>query len=77
MAAGGGDPASGSASRRSRPRSAAIADDGFEAFYDGDLAERQARGLAAAGSPITSADLAAHTLDLDRADRRSTIAGSG
>ena len=35
-----------------------LADDGFDAFYDGDLAERQARGLAAAGSPIAAADLA-------------------
>ena len=30
-----------------------LADDGFDAFYDGDLGERQAAGLAAAGSPIT------------------------
>ena len=37
-----------------------LADDGFEAFYTGDLAERQARALAAAGSPITAADLEAH-----------------
>ena len=40
---------------------ALIADEGFDAFYDGDLGERQARGLAAAGSPITAADLAGHT----------------
>lgn len=38
-----------------------LADDGFDAFYDGDLGERQARGLAAAGSSITAADLRAHT----------------
>jgi gamma-glutamyltranspeptidase len=38
-----------------------LADDGFDAFYGGDLAERQARALAAAGSPITAADLDAHT----------------
>jgi gamma-glutamyltranspeptidase/glutathione hydrolase len=38
-----------------------LADDGFDAFYGGDLAERQARALAAAGSPITAADLEAHT----------------
>ena len=37
--------------------------DGFDAFYDGDLADRQARGLARAGSPITAADLAAHRSD--------------
>ncbi|MBF6606428.1 MAG: gamma-glutamyltransferase family protein [Chloroflexi bacterium] len=32
---------------------------GFDDLYDGDLAGRQASGLAAAGSPITAADLAA------------------
>lgn len=37
-----------------------LATDGFDAFYDGDLGERQARGLAAAGSPIRAADLRAH-----------------
>ena len=34
-----------------------IADDGFEAFYDGDHGARQARALAAAGSAITPADM--------------------
>ncbi|HEV8489995.1 MAG TPA: gamma-glutamyltransferase [Candidatus Limnocylindrales bacterium] len=38
-----------------------LADDGFDAFYGGDLAQRQARALAAAGSSITAADLEAHT----------------
>jgi gamma-glutamyltranspeptidase len=38
-----------------------IARDGFDAFYDGDLGERQARGLAAAGSAITADDLRDHT----------------
>ena len=38
-----------------------LADDGFDAFYRGDLAERQARALAVAGSSITAADLEAHT----------------
>ncbi len=33
---------------------------GFDDFYDGELAERQARGLAAAGSPISLADLRDH-----------------
>jgi gamma-glutamyltranspeptidase / glutathione hydrolase len=37
-----------------------LAEDGFETFYTGDLAERQARALAVAGSPITAADLEAH-----------------
>ncbi len=38
-----------------------LAGDGFDAFYDGDLGERQARGLAAAGSPIRGEDLRGHT----------------
>lgn len=37
-----------------------LADDGFDAFYDGDLGERQGRALAEAGSPITAADLRDH-----------------
>ena len=37
--------------------------EGFDAFYDGDLADRQARGLAAAGSPIAATDLSAHRSD--------------
>jgi gamma-glutamyltranspeptidase len=39
---------------------ATLADEGFDTFYDGDLGERQARALAAAGSSISSADLAGH-----------------
>jgi gamma-glutamyltranspeptidase/glutathione hydrolase len=38
-----------------------VARDGFDAFYDGDLGERQAAGLAAVGSAITARDLARHT----------------
>ena len=38
-----------------------LAAEGFDAFYDGDLAERQARGLADAGSAIGRADLSGHT----------------
>jgi gamma-glutamyltranspeptidase len=38
-----------------------LARDGFDAFYDGDLGERQARALAAAGSAIRADDLRAHT----------------
>ena len=38
-----------------------LARDGFDAFYDGELGERQARALAAAGSPISVDDLRAHT----------------
>jgi gamma-glutamyltranspeptidase/glutathione hydrolase len=34
---------------------------GFDDFYDGEIGERQARGLAAIGSAITTADLRAHT----------------
>jgi gamma-glutamyltranspeptidase len=37
-----------------------LAEAGFDDFYDGEIAERQARGLAAAGSTITTDDLAAH-----------------
>jgi gamma-glutamyltranspeptidase/glutathione hydrolase len=37
-----------------------MADVGFDDFYDGDLAERQARGLAGIGCQITTSDLAAH-----------------
>ena len=40
---------------------ATIADEGFDAFYDGDLGVRQARGLATAGSVIDAADLAGHS----------------
>ena len=38
-----------------------LASEGFDAFYEGDLAERQTRGLADAGSAISRADLAGHT----------------
>ncbi len=37
-----------------------LARDGFDAFYDGDLAEQQASGLAAVGSPVSADDLAVH-----------------
>ena len=39
----------------------ALVTEGFDAFYDGDLAERQARGLADVGSAIGRADLSGHT----------------
>ena len=38
-----------------------LARDGFDAFYDGDIGERQARTLDAVGSPITLQDLRSHT----------------
>ena len=38
-----------------------LSTDGFDALYEGDIAESLARTLAAAGSAITAADLAAHT----------------
>jgi len=38
-----------------------MAEAGFDDFYDGDLADRQAAGLASVGCQITEADLAAHT----------------
>ena len=34
-----------------------LADEGFDAYYDGDLGTRIARGLAAAGSPVREVDL--------------------
>ncbi len=37
-----------------------LADEGFDAFYDGDLGERIARGLARAGAPFDLADLRGH-----------------
>ena len=38
-----------------------LALDGFDAFYDGELADRQARSLGEAGSAITAEDLREHT----------------
>jgi gamma-glutamyltranspeptidase len=38
-----------------------LAREGFDAFYDGDLGERQAKALATAGSPITVDDLRSHS----------------
>ena len=46
-----------------------LATAGFEDFYEGDVGQRQARGLAAAGCGITWSDLRAHTLDVGRSDR--------
>jgi gamma-glutamyltranspeptidase/glutathione hydrolase len=40
-----------------------LAGDGLDAFYDGDLGERQARTLRALGSPIRAADLVGHAVD--------------
>ena len=37
-----------------------LADEGFDAYYDGALGERIARGLAAAGAPFTADDLRGH-----------------
>jgi gamma-glutamyltranspeptidase/glutathione hydrolase len=37
-----------------------LADEGFDAFYDGDLGERIARGLADADAPFAAADLRGH-----------------
>jgi gamma-glutamyltranspeptidase/glutathione hydrolase len=38
-----------------------LATDGFDAFYDGDLGERQARALDDVGAMVTLGDLRAHT----------------
>jgi gamma-glutamyltranspeptidase len=40
-----------------------LVDDGFDAFYDGDLGERQALALTSMGSPVRAADLAGHAVD--------------
>ncbi|MGP1674959.1 MAG: gamma-glutamyltransferase, partial [Candidatus Limnocylindrales bacterium] len=37
-----------------------LARDGFDAFYDGELGERQAAALAAAGAPFAARDFATH-----------------
>ncbi len=37
-----------------------LADEGFDTFYDGDLGERQAAALAAAGGPFTASDFRDH-----------------
>ena len=37
-----------------------LAAEGFDAFYDGDLGERQAAFLAEAGLPVTAGDVAGH-----------------
>ncbi len=42
-----------------------LATAGFDDLYDGELAERQARGLAAAGSSIAPADLRGHVSTWD------------
>ena len=38
-----------------------LAEAGWDDYYEGEIAERQARGLAAAGSLLAAADLATHT----------------
>jgi gamma-glutamyltranspeptidase / glutathione hydrolase len=38
-----------------------LSDEGFDAFYDGDLGERQARTLADVGALVTADDLRTHT----------------
>jgi len=43
-----------------------LADDGLDSFYRGDLARSIAADLAAAGSPLTAADLAAHRAGMRR-----------
>ncbi len=40
-----------------------VADEGFGAFYEGEIADSQARALEAAGSAIRAADFAAHRSD--------------
>ncbi len=54
-----------------------LADEGFDAYYDGDLGERVARGLAAAGALHTSADLSGPPQHLGNAHRHRCTAASG
>jgi gamma-glutamyltranspeptidase/glutathione hydrolase len=55
-----------------------LALDGFDAFYDGDLGERQALALGEAGSPISAQDLREHRstwgepIDIDYRGIRAT-----
>ena len=58
--AGPGGRASASATGARRRPSRRWPATGFDAFYEGDLGERQARGLDAAGCPITVDDLRDH-----------------
>ncbi len=55
-----GSPASAYGSRPWRPRSTTLADDGFDAFYEGDVADRQARLFADLGGLLTLGDLRGH-----------------
>ena len=54
-----------------------LARDGFDAFYEGDLGERQARTLADVGALVTAADLRAHTSTPDARRSGSTTGASG
>ena len=58
---GPGDPASGFACRPWRRPSSGSPTDGFDDFYEGEIGERQAAGLAAVGCRSRRADLAGHT----------------
>ncbi len=46
-----------------------LARDGFDAYYDGDLGDRQGRFLDDVGAFVTRADLAGAPVDAGRADR--------
>ena len=72
-----GAPASGCACRPSRRRLETLADDGFDAFYEGDLGERQARPLADVGALITRRRPARPRLDAGATRSRSTTGASG
>ena len=67
--AGRGGRASGSGCRRWRRRSRRSPTTGFDAFYDGDLGERQARGAGGGRLADHARRPARPHLDLGRADR--------
>ena len=69
-----GERASGSGSPALARTLRTLADDGFDAYYDGDLGERIVRGLAAAGSPST-ATTCASTAPSGRRRSRPTYRG--
>ena len=72
---GRGGRASWSGSRRSRATLRTLADDGFDAYYDGDLGERIARGLAAAGGAASPSTTCATTAARGRTPIATTYRG--
>ena len=72
-----GDRASASDCRPSRATLEALARDGFDAFYDGDLGDRQARGLGSRRIRHRALPTCASTVRPSTTRSASTIAASG